>query len=85
MKEENIRLYVIASALFMLFMLVIMLIILWIVVTDHYQPSLVWICDDKTGIAFFQYEDRYVRDLSYQEKRRYCPKPTVTATPYGNY
>lgn len=82
MKEENIRLYVIGSTLFMLFMLIILMIILWIVVMDHYQTDFDYVCDKQSGLGFWFYRDEYARDMTNYEKRRYCPVATKTATPF---
>lgn len=81
MSEESIRLFVIASTLFLAFMLVIMLIILQIVILDHYHTPIEWHCDYRTGVSFWTWEKRYIRDLTANEKLRFCPRPTRTATP----
>lgn len=81
MNEESLRLYVIASTLFLAFMLVIMLIILQIVIMEHYKPPVTRHCDYRTGFSFWEMDKRYVRDMTANEKLRWCPKPTKTATP----
>lgn len=81
MTEESMRLYVITSTLFLAFMLVIMLIILQIVIADHYQPDFVYTCDERSSLGFWFYRKEYVRDMTAHERLRWCPRPTRTATP----
>lgn len=74
--------FVFALAIMLIVLIAIfMFMAVAILYLDYQKSDLQPVCSD-TGVAVWLYDERYVRDLTRQERLRHCPRWTVT--PYAH-